>query len=116
MKSSNLAVRIGIYALGLLLMALGVALSVNSGLGVSPINSLPYVLSQILQVDMGSCVTGVFCAYILVQILLLRRKFRLIDLTQILFATLFGHFVNLAKWLLKDASCPAIPVSWHCWL
>ena len=44
-------------------MALGVALSVNSGLGVSPINSLPYVLSQILQVDMGSCVTGVFCAY-----------------------------------------------------
>ena len=109
MKLSNLAVRIGIYALGLLLMALGVALSVNSGLGVSPINSLPYVLSQILQVDMGSCVTGVFCAYTLVQILILRRKFRLIDLTQILFSTLFGYFVNLAKWLLKDWILPGYP-------
>lgn len=106
MKVSNLAVRIGFYALGLFLMALGVAFSVNSGLGVSPVNSLPYVLSQILRVDMGSCVTGVFCVYISVQIIILRHKFRIVDLTQILFSTLFGFFVDLAKWLLQDCVLP----------
>lgn len=109
MRTKALLARIGLYALGLLLMAFGVALSVNSGLGVSPINSLPYVLSLILGVDLGSCVTGVFCVYILVQIAILRRKFRLLDLTQLVFSTLFGYFVNLAKWLVRDWVLPGYP-------
>ena len=36
-----------IYVTGLLFMAFGVAFSVNSSLGVSPVNSLPYVISRI---------------------------------------------------------------------
>ena len=34
--------RIAIYLAGLFFVALGVAFSVNSTLGVSPVNSLPY--------------------------------------------------------------------------
>ena len=40
--------RIVIYLAGLFFVALGVAFSVNSNLGVSPVNSLPYVVSRIL--------------------------------------------------------------------
>ena len=36
-----------IYVTGLLFMAFGVAFSVNSSLGVSPVNSLPYVISPL---------------------------------------------------------------------
>lgn len=98
-----------VYAAGLLLMAFGVAFSVNSGLGVSPVNALPYVVSQVLGVDMGSCVIGVFSCYVLVQLVIYRRDFRWINLTQILFSTLFGYFVDFAKKAVGDFSFSTYP-------
>ena len=91
-----------IYVTGLLFMAFGVAFSVNSSLGVSPVNSLPYVISRITGLDLGNCVIGIFAFYILVQILLLRKKFRPIDLTQLIFSTIFGRFVDVAKKVVGD--------------
>ena len=98
-----------VYAAGLLFMAFGVAFSVNSGLGVSPVNSLPYVVSLVLGVDMGSCVIGVFCCYVLAQIVIYRRDFKWVNLTQILFSTLFGYFVDFAKAVVGDFSLPTYP-------
>ena len=98
-----------VYAAGLLFMAFGVAFSVNSGLGVSPVNSLPYVVSLVLGVDMGSCVIAVFCCYVLVQIVIYRRDFKWVNLTQILFSTLFGYFVDFAKAVVGDFALPTYP-------
>lgn len=98
--------RMGLYLLGLFILALGVAFSVNSGLGVSPVNSLPYVLSQVLGVSLGRCTTGVFCFYLLMQILLLRRRFQWVNLSQLLFSAVFGYFVNAAKALLGSFTLP----------
>ena len=109
MKKSTPAqfvIRVLIYCLGLLSLAFGVAFSVNSNLGVSPVNSLPYVISRILKVQMGTCVTAVFCFYILLQILILGRKFNPVNLLQILFSTIFGHFVDFAKMVLGDFAIP----------
>ena len=50
--------RILLYCVGLMFLAFGVAFSVNSNLGVSPVNSLPYVISLILKVDLGRCIVG----------------------------------------------------------
>ena len=55
--------RILLYCVGLMFLAFGVAFSVNSNLGVSPVNSLPYVISLILKVDLGRCIIGVFVTY-----------------------------------------------------
>lgn len=98
--------RVLIYCLALMLMALGVALSVNSNLGVSPVNSLPYVVSRIVNVQMGTCVTVIFCFYILLQILLLRKDFHPVNLLQIVFSTIFGYFVDFAKMLVGDFAIP----------
>lgn len=109
MKKSTPAqfmIRVGIYCLGLLFMALGVAVSVNSNLGVSPVNSLPYVISRIINVPMGTCVTVVFCSYILMQFLLLRRQFNPVNLLQIVFSTVFGYFVDFAKVMVGDWVIP----------
>ena len=108
-------IRILVYCLGLLLLAFGVAISVNSDLGVSPVNSLPYVISQIIHVQLGTCVTAVFCSYILLQVLILRREFQPINLLQILFSTLFGYFVDFAKWTIGDFALPAMWADWECW-
>ena len=105
MKKSTPAqfvIRILVYCLGLLLLAFGVAISVNSDLGVSPVNSLPYVISQIVKVQLGTCVTVVFCSYIVLQVLILRREFQPVNLLQILFSTLFGYFVDFAKWTIGE--------------
>ena len=42
----------------------------------------------------------------MLQILILRREFRLINLTQIIFSTVFGYFTNFTKWLLADFTLP----------
>ena len=99
-------IRILVYCLGLLLLAFGVAVSVNSDLGVSPVNSLPYVISRIIHVQLGTCVTAVFCSYIAMQVLIRRREFQIINLLQILFSTLFGYFVDFAKLVIGDFVLP----------
>ena len=106
MKKNNWIARVIVYALGLLILAFGVAFSVNSNLGVSPANSFPYVVSLILNQKMGTCVTVIFISYILLQILILRKEFQWINLTQILFSTLFGKFVDFAKMVLGDFCIP----------
>lgn len=101
--------RIVIYLAGLFFVALGVAFSVNSNLGVSPVNSLPYVVSRILGKDLGTCVTVIFIGYILIQILLLRKAFRPLDLAQILCSFAFGYFVDLTETLLGSFCIPGYP-------
>lgn len=98
--------RVLVYVLGLFFMAAGVAVSVNANLGISPVNSLPYVIGQISGFALSSCVIGVFTVYIIAQIVLLRREFKWINLTQLIFSTIFGYFVDFAKWLLGDFCLP----------
>ena len=98
--------RVLLYMLGLFLLAVGVAFSINSNLGVSPVNSLPYVVSQISGTAMSTCVIIVFCSYILLQVLILRKEFNPINLLQIVFSTAFGYFVDFAKWIVGDFALP----------
>lgn len=98
--------RVLVYVLGLFFMAAGVAVSVNANLGISPVNSLPYVIGQISGFALSSCVIEVFTVYIIAQIVLLRREFKWINLTQLIFSTIFGYFVDFAKWLLGDFCLP----------
>lgn len=109
-------IRVLIYILGLFCLALGVAIAANSGLGISPVNSLPFVVSAItperlgpLELNSGNCVTLVFCFYIVLQVLLLGREFKPINLTQILFSFIFGQFVNLTKAMVGDWALPTYP-------
>ena len=79
MDFKRIIYRILFYILGLFILAFGVSFSVNSNLGVSPVNSLPYEVSLITNIKLGTCVTAVFCCYILMQIVIKRKEFRLID-------------------------------------
>ena len=59
-KPAKLAPRLGIYLVGLVVLAFGITLAVNSNLGVSPVTSLPYVVSQVLHVTLGTCTVIVY--------------------------------------------------------
>ena len=105
-KPAQLAARLAIYCLGLWILAFGIALSVNSNLGVSPVSSLPYVVSRILNISLGTCTTIVYTVYILLQMVLGGKKFQPALLLQLVFSTVFGYFVDGAKFLLGDFCLP----------
>ena len=105
-KQKKIIIRILIYIMGLFFLELGVAFSINSGLGVSPVNSLPYVIGLISGVETGTMVIIVFTFYILIQIVMLRKDFRWIILTQLIFSTIFGYFTNFAKMIVGSFTIP----------
>ena len=107
------AKRLFIYVLGLYLVAMGVVFSARSALGVSPVSSLGNVLYQIGRsagapavVNLGNCTTAVFCFYLLIELLILRRDFKAEMLLQIAVSLLFGQLVNLATAMLKALPAP----------
>ncbi len=99
MKAKTYFKKILIYCVGLFIMALGVSISKASHLGVSPVNSIPAVQSTIINMDMGICTTMVFTIFILIQIIILRKEFKLFNLLQIIPSFLFGIFVSGTNWL-----------------
>lgn len=101
-KPSKLAARLGIYLVGLIVLAFGITLAVNSNLGVSPVTSLPYVVSQVLHVTLGTCTILVYTCYIFLQMILKGGKFQPALLLQLVFSTVFGYLVDGTKLLLGD--------------
>lgn len=63
MKQNNMQMsrRILVYCAGLFIMAMGVSFSGRADLGMSPVNSIPYVLSEIFtELSMGNWIIIIF--------------------------------------------------------
>ena len=99
-RSSNIVVRCIIYFFGLLIMTLGVAVSVKSDLGVSPVSSIPYTMTCVWGIEMGKATIVFHAALVLVQVILLRRKFHLKNLLQIPVGVLFGYMTTFSNHLM----------------
>ena len=100
-------------AAGLLIMALGVACSIQADLGTSPVSSLPYVLSRITLLSVGITTILVNSGLVLLQILILRRRYDPLQLLQLPVAVAFGYLTDLALWAV-DFLQPA--AYWQQWL
>lgn len=110
---NNLIRRYLTLLVGLFIMSFGVAFSIKAGLGTSPVSSIPYVLSMILPMTVGETTILVNCCLVIIQILLLRRQFELVQLIQVPVAIAFGYLTDLAVWVLS----PISPVTyWQQWL
>ncbi len=106
MKRENLKIRLLSYFLGLFIMTLGIAVSVKSNLGVSPVSSVPYTLTCIFGLEMGKATILFHAFLVLLQALLLRRKFKPGSLLQILVGIVFGYFTTFCNYLLSFAPAP----------
>ena len=99
-RSSNIVVRCIIYFFGLLIMTLGVAVSVKSDLGVSPVSSIPYTMTCVWGIEMGKATIVFHATLVLVQVILLRREFRIKNLLQIPVGVLFGYMTTFSNHLM----------------
>ena len=103
MKSSatNLVKRLGLFTLGIFIMALGVSFSVKSNLGVSPVTSVPFVLSRIFSVTLGTTTVFYYIFCMALQAVILRREYRIVNLLQILASFAFGLFTDITTSMIS---------------
>lgn len=95
----NMKVRIPMYFVGLFIMTVGIALSVKSNLGVSPVSSIPYTMTCVWGIEMGKATIIFHAALVLIQILILRKRFKPINLLQIVVGIVFGYFTTFCNYL-----------------
>jgi uncharacterized membrane protein YczE len=94
-------IRYLLFLMGLWMSALGISLATKAGLGVSPISSVPYVLSIGLPLTMGTFTFLFNMLFVIGQIVLLGREFEKLQLLQILLLVIFGYFIDLTLWMLS---------------
>ena len=110
-----------LLCIGLVIMAFGVAFSIKGGLGTSPISSLPYVLSLFTPLTVGTATIAMHITLILLQILLLRRNYELIQLIQLPVALVFGTLTDGAVWAIQGIAVQGYAARWlvcawaFCW-
>ena len=88
--------RILAFVCGLFLMAMGVAFSIVSLLGTTPISSISYSLALITNIDIGITTFLFNASLIVIQFIILRSKFHKKRLLQFINCVLFGYFTDVA--------------------
>ena len=83
-KTKDLLRRYGVATIGLMFVALGVALSIISNLGTAPLSCPAYVLNlHIPSISVGTFTLLVNISYLFIQIALLRKEFQARHLMQV---------------------------------
>lgn len=88
-----------VYAIGMFVLALGLALNTKADLGVSPIISVPYSISQITGYNFGDLTFVVYALFVVVQIVihlnLKKNKKIMSDLLQLPLSLIFTRLLNI---------------------
>jgi hypothetical protein len=109
--AKELAKRYGLFLVSLFFSAMGVAITKKGELGVSPISSVANVFSlKFTVLSLGNWLIIWNCALILGQILLLRKRFKWIQLLQIPLSFLFGVFTDFGMWAVSFFEVEAYPM------
>ena len=97
---SKLRNRLVLYFVGFFVMTLGIAISVKSDLGVSPVSSIPYTITCVFGIEMGKATILVHIGLVLLQILVLRKAFQAKNLLQVVVGVIFGYFTTFCNYLM----------------
>lgn len=96
--------RYALLCVSFAVMAFGVAFAIKAELGTSPISSFPYVLSCVTPLTVGTATIALHVVLVLLQILLLRRRFRPVQLMQLPAALVFGLMCDGALWCIRGVA------------
>lgn len=98
------------------LMTLGVALCVRSDLGSSVISSLPFVLSlagpvgAVPEWTIGTYTIIMNFVFVIMQILVLGKRFDVLQLFQLVIGFVFGWLIDFNMWLTDFIDCGNLAV------
>ena len=115
MKGKDIVIRYSVATLGLILVAIGVALSLKSNLGTAPVSCPPAVMNlHWHHLSVGTLTWMMHLVLILSQVAMLGRKFKWEFLMQIPAAFVFGYLCDAAIWALQGlpAGTYALQMLW----
>ncbi len=103
MAKSNIVARYLVATLGLVLVALGVALSLKSNLGTAPVSCPPAVLNlKWTAISFGTFTWMMHLLFIALQMAMRRKVLDIHYLLQLLAAFVFGYLCDACIWILND--------------
>lgn len=109
-EPSHLAARYLWFVLGVCINSFGVAFITKAALGTSPISSIPYVLDLAFPPTFGETTFVMNLVYIILQIALLRRDFKPIQLLQIAVNLLFSGLIDVSMGILSWLQPTTLPL------
>jgi uncharacterized membrane protein YczE len=111
MTKSQILKRYILLVIGLFFSAIGVAVTKHGDLGVSPISSVANVVAERFRFfSLGNWLIIWNCILILGQIILLRKKFKPVQLLQIPLSFLFGWFTDFGLWCVSFIPVNIYPI------
>lgn len=91
----NYIKRIIMLTLGILIATLGMTLLIKSSLGQSTVSAISYNIGVVTNMKTGTILAVINYICFFVQIILLRRNFKVIQILQLVITTIFGGLVNI---------------------
>lgn len=98
--------RIAYYCLGLVFLALGITLNTKTGLGVSPLISVPNCVAELANLNLGNCIAVYYSLMVVAQIFIKGKSFRFIDFLQAPMSVVFTRLINLFNANLDFTTAP----------
>lgn len=98
--------RICLFVFGLFIMAFGVAFSIKSTFGTTPISSISYSLALCANIDIGIATVIFNAALVFIQVIILRSEFKPRRLLQFINCFLFGYFTDLTLLIVYSMNIP----------
>lgn len=99
-------VRIIIYIAGMLILALGLTLNTKTNMGVSPIISVAFCVSELTGINVGDLTLIWYIIFVLIEVIChigtKRYKMIVVDVLQIPLSIAFTRFMNLFSSLIPD--------------
>ena len=87
--------RLAMYVAGVVVLALGLVIQTESGLGVASLTCFADALARITGASLGTMVSGTYIVYVFAQLVILRREFKPRMLLEIGFSVVVGMFTDV---------------------
>lgn len=100
MKTKQTMIRWSVYLLGLLFLAFGIALSIKTALGISPISSVAFCISELCHFNLGVVNFVVYAVFVAAQFILRGKNSRIIDLLQLAVSFIFSWALDMLVQLI----------------
>ena len=104
MKRKTVAMRWFYYLFGMLVLALGLILNIEAGLGSSAIMSVAYTVSLVSSLNLGDMTFIVYCLFLAAQMIINGKNRSWLDLLQLPLSLVFTRFMNLFKAMIPYES------------
>jgi uncharacterized protein len=97
----KLMLRYLIFISGLFMMGMAISLTAKSNLGTTPIFSVPYLISLIAPLSIGTLVFLLTLSFVILEFILLKGRFNKEQYMQLLLCPIFGIFVDTGMYVFR---------------